>query len=228
MQDDISRYKNDDHYKSIRDDYMTPPEIYQPLLKFFNRVEFDIDVCCTKHNIPAKQHFTKEIDGLKQNWQGLCFCNPVWKFTNKWLKKGANLVRSGADFIGCYVIPSDRLYVNYMQRDIINNPYAAFAILPGKQGYIIPGLENIPPVPSVGTMICILTANASEIVYCMNNQNIYNTTFFLGKKLYKSTNQLSMPNDNLKIMTKTACGTVEGFQAFCNATKEIIGVDIKS
>lgn len=191
MQDNTSRYKNDDHYQSIRDDYMTPPAIYKPLLKFFNRDEFDIDVCCTKHNIPAKQHFTKEIDGLKQNWQGLCFCNPVWKHTNKWLKKGAALVRSGADFIGYYVIPSDRLYVNYMQENIISNPQAAFAILPGKQGYIIPGSEELPPVPSVGTMVCILAANAPEIAAALNNLQIYNTTFFVGKKIKGQSEQLN-------------------------------------
>lgn len=187
---DTARYKNDSHYNSIRDDYMTPPEIYQPLLKFFNRDEFDIDVCCTKHNIPAKQHFTKEIDGLKQDWQGICFCNPVWKHTNKWLKKGAELVKTGVDFIGCYVIPSDRLYVNYMQENIISNPCAAFAILPGKQGYIIPGLEELPPVPSVGTMICILAANASEIAAALNDHQIYKTTFFVGKEIKKRTEQL--------------------------------------
>lgn len=192
MQENTSRYKNDDHYQSIRDDYMTPPAIYEPLLKFFGRNEFDIDVCCTKHNIPAKQHFTKEIDGLKQDWQGLCFCNPVWKDTNKWLQKGACLAICRADFIGCYVIPSDRLYVNYMQKNIINNPYATFAILPGKQGYIIPDLENIPPVPSVGTMICILSVYAPQLAAKLNQQQVYNTTFFVGRELTSTAEQLNL------------------------------------
>lgn len=187
-----NRYDNDNHYKAIRDDYMTPPEIYNPLLNFFLSIEFDMDLCCTKHNIPAKVHYTKDIDGLKQSWQGLCFCNPPWKYTRLWLKKGAELVKSGADFVGCYVIPSDRLYVNYMQDYIINNPQAAFGILPGKQGYIIPGQEELPPVPSVGTMVCILAENAPEIAAAFNRFQIYNTTFFVGGELKKETTQLNI------------------------------------
>lgn len=214
MQDNTSRYKNDDHYQSIRDDYMTPPAIYKPLLKFFNRDEFDIDVCCTKHNIPAKQHFTKDIDGLKQDWQGLCFCNPVWKHTNKWLKKGAALVRSGADFIGCYVIHSDRLYVNYMQENIISNPQAAFAILPGKQGYIIPGSEELPPVPSVGTMVCILSANAPEIAAALNDLQIYNTTFFVG---------WSKKAEQLQIMQMSAKNCKRGMSVLASALSKFGG-----
>lgn len=189
-----NRYDNDNHYKAIRDDYMTPPEIYEPLLKYFNRSEFDIDVCCTKYNIPAKQHFTKEIDGLQQLWQGLCFCNPPWKYTRLWLKKGAELVKTGADFVGCYVIPSDRLYVNYMQDYIINNPFAAFGILPGKQGYIIPGQEELPPVPSVGTMICILAANAPEIAAELNIFQTFKTTFFAGRELKSAIMQQDLFN----------------------------------
>lgn len=60
------RYASDTHYNSLRDDYKTPPEIYKPILEVFNRKEFDIDVACTEHNIPAKRHFTKAEDGLKQ------------------------------------------------------------------------------------------------------------------------------------------------------------------
>jgi len=192
MIDQSIRYKDDNHYKAIRDDYMTPPNIYQPLLDLFKRTEFDIDVCCTKHNIPALKHFTKEDDGLKQHWQGLCFCNPPWKYTRLWINKGAELVKSGVDFTGCYVVPSDRLEVVYMQQNVINNKFAAFAILPNKQGYIIPGAEELPPVPSVGTMILILSKRAAEIAYCLNYEFTYKTAFFVGKTPAIKEGQLSL------------------------------------
>jgi len=70
------RYGGEEHYKSGRDDYMTPPDIYGSLLELFNRNKFDIDVCCTKENIPANIHYTKNENGLLQKWSGLCFCNP--------------------------------------------------------------------------------------------------------------------------------------------------------
>lgn len=174
------RYKNEEKYNSIREDYMTPAAIYQPLLDLFKRTEFDIDVCCTKHNIPAKQHFTKDIDGLSQQWGGLCFCNPPWKYTGAWMAKGAESLQTDPEFIGCYVIPSDRLYVKYMQKLILNNPQAVFAILPQKQGYIIPGAEDVPPVPSVGTIILILSNKAQEIAAELNKGNVYDATFFVG------------------------------------------------
>jgi len=68
-----TRYGGDEKYKAGRDDYMTPPDIYEPLLKLFGRDKFDIDVCCTKENIPANIHYTKTENGLHQKWCGLCF-----------------------------------------------------------------------------------------------------------------------------------------------------------
>ena len=48
-----TRYGSGVKYCSNRDDYMTPPEIYEPILKLFHKNKFDIDVCCTQKNIPA-------------------------------------------------------------------------------------------------------------------------------------------------------------------------------
>ena len=73
MQENSSRYSNADHYKALRDDYKTPPHIYEPILKYFKMNKFDIDVCCTDKNIPAEKYYTKEDDGLAQKWKGLCF-----------------------------------------------------------------------------------------------------------------------------------------------------------
>lgn len=32
-----SRYNSQDHYRALRDDYKTPPQIYEPLLKYFKK-----------------------------------------------------------------------------------------------------------------------------------------------------------------------------------------------
>lgn len=192
MFENKTRYSDKSKYEAIRDDYMTPPSVYNPLLNYFNRSEFDIDLCCTKHNIPAKKHYTKENDGLIQDWQGLCFCNPPWKPAQKWLKRGAKLTAMDRGLTICFVLPSDRLYVGYMQDCVINNPYAAFCILPKKQGFIIPGEEEKPPVPSVGTMIVIMSQTAPDIVYGLNYYETFNTTVFLGNKLKKQNNEIQL------------------------------------
>ena len=167
-----------DRYKSVRDDYMTPKEIYLPLLELFNKEKFDIDVCCNQTNIPANIYYTINENGLLQNWSGLCFCNPPWKQTPKWLKKGFEELDENTHI--CYVIPSNRYETDYMQKLLINNPNALWLILPGKRGFIIPGQENVPPIPSVGVSIAIMSMQVQKLQKIINENNIFNATAFIG------------------------------------------------
>lgn len=58
---------------------------FKELNKEFN---FDIDVCATPENAKCKAYFTPEIDGLNQEWQGVCFMNPPYgKKIKKWVEK---------------------------------------------------------------------------------------------------------------------------------------------
>ncbi len=173
------RYGGDEHYNSGRDDYMTPPDIYQPLLTLFKKEKFDIDVCCTKENIPANIHYTKSENGLLQKWIGLCFCNPPWNKTPHWLKKGFQ-ESSRKNTHVCFVIPSNRFETNYMQECIINNPNALWLILPKKRGFIIPGQEDKEPIPSVGVAIAIMSTEAKRLQEEINNANLFNATAFIG------------------------------------------------
>lgn len=173
------RYGGEEKYNSGRDDYMTPPDIYEPILKLFDRDKFDIDVCCTKRNIPANIHYTKNENGLLQTWSGLCFCNPPWNKTPQWIKKGFQESINPDTHI-CYVIPSNRFETGYMQEYITNNPNAVWFILPQKRGFIIPGQEDIPPVPSVGVAVAIISKDARKLQNKINNENLFKTTAFIG------------------------------------------------
>lgn len=179
----MSRYGNNEKYNSIRDDYMTPEDIYKPMLEIFGKQRFDIDVCCTVPNIPANINYTKNENGLLQNWSGLCFCNPPWKPTAKWLKKGVievqktlNAIKPACEVV--YVIPSNRLETLYMQEHIINNPNCVWMVLPGKRGFIIPGHENEQLIPSVGVMVAILTNRPAWVLEQLNTIKPFNTTAF--------------------------------------------------
>ncbi len=186
MQNEHQRYAdNEAKYKSLRDDYKTPPEIYKPILEIFGASKFDLDVACTEHNIPARFYFTKESDGLLHDWFGLCFCNPPWKKTIKFIKHAAKQHNATI----CFVIASDRFYVDYMQEFVINNPCAVFLILPKKQGFIIPSQKNKTPVPSVGTSIVIICESVQEAEKIKNNinyRNLFNTTAFRGGGIYEN------------------------------------------
>jgi len=80
----LDAQRGQDHIKSV--DWWTPPEIFQKL-----DMEFDIDVAAPIGGvdwIPCKKYFTKEEDGLKQDWEGTVWCNPPYgRNTKKWLEK---------------------------------------------------------------------------------------------------------------------------------------------
>ena len=175
-----TRYGSGVKYGSNRDDYMTPPEIYEPILKLFNKNKFDIDVCCTQNNIPAWNHYTKEDNGLLKSWSGLCFCNPPWNKAQDWIKKGAKEMNCYSAPTVCYVLPANRFETGYMQKFILNNEEVAWLVLPNKQGFIIPGQEHVPPIPSVGVLIAVMSKHAEDIREDMNDRNIFKTTAYRG------------------------------------------------
>lgn len=63
----------------------TPPELFELLHQEF---EFDLDVCATSENTKCTRFFSPEVDGLIQNWQGVCWMNPPYgNQISMWLKK---------------------------------------------------------------------------------------------------------------------------------------------
>lgn len=58
-------------FSSATDLWATPQDFFDRLNEEFN---FTLDPCATKENAKCKNFFTKEIDGLRQNWGGItCF-----------------------------------------------------------------------------------------------------------------------------------------------------------
>ncbi|WP_193793318.1 phage N-6-adenine-methyltransferase [Clostridium botulinum] len=73
-------------FSSETDLWATPQDFFDKLNKEFN---FDLDPCATKENAKCSKYFTKEIDGLKQDWGGYkVFCNPPYgREISKWVEK---------------------------------------------------------------------------------------------------------------------------------------------
>ena len=63
----------------------TPQDFFDKLNEEFH---FDLDVCALPENAKCNRYFTPDQDGLKQEWNGVCWCNPPYgKDIGKWLKK---------------------------------------------------------------------------------------------------------------------------------------------
>lgn len=73
-------------FSSVKQDWATPKSVFNELDKEFN---FTLDPCCSEKTAKCKIFFTKEIDGLKQSWEGQrCFVNPPFgREQAAWIKK---------------------------------------------------------------------------------------------------------------------------------------------
>ena len=84
-------------FTSKTDDWATPQDFFNELNKEFN---FTLDVCASEENAKCAQYFTKEIDGLKQEWHGTCFMNPPYgREISKWMEKAYKSSLEGATVV---------------------------------------------------------------------------------------------------------------------------------
>jgi hypothetical protein len=77
--------KTDVMFSSKTDLWATPQAFFDELNKEFG---FATDVCAIPENAKCERFFSPEMDGLKQEWTGVCWCNPPYgKEIGKWVKK---------------------------------------------------------------------------------------------------------------------------------------------
>ena len=73
-------------FSSNTDNWATPQNFFDELNSEFH---FNLDPCANEENHKCEMYFTKEDDGLSQNWGGNCvFCNPPYgREISKWVEK---------------------------------------------------------------------------------------------------------------------------------------------
>ena len=83
------------HFSSASNEWATPQSFFDALNREFS---FTLDPCSTHENAKCENHFTKDDDGLSQNWGGhRVFCNPPYgKELPKWVKKCYEESQKGA------------------------------------------------------------------------------------------------------------------------------------
>ena len=87
---------------SRRDDWETPPELFERLNDEFN---FTLDPCATKESAKCEKYYTIKEDGLIQSWEGeIAFMNPPYgRKIYDWIQKA--WYESGRCLVVC-LIPS--------------------------------------------------------------------------------------------------------------------------
>jgi phage N-6-adenine-methyltransferase len=82
------------HFSSKTDLWATPRAFFADLDAEFS---FTLDVCAIAENAKCENYFTPEIDGLTQNWRGVCWMNPPYgRQIGRWVRKAYESSKQGA------------------------------------------------------------------------------------------------------------------------------------
>ena len=85
------------HFSSKTDLWYTPQDFFK---KYDDVYKFETDVCATDDNAKCAKYYTEEMDGLSQEWRGVCWMNPPYGRTiGNWMKKAYESSLSGATVV---------------------------------------------------------------------------------------------------------------------------------
>jgi len=84
-------------FTSNTDLWATPQDFFDKLNEEFH---FELDVCALPENAKCANYFTPEMDGLKQQWKGVCWMNPPYGRTiGAWVRKAYESSLGGATVV---------------------------------------------------------------------------------------------------------------------------------
>lgn len=119
----MTRWTDELLFSSKNNEWGTPRHFFEKLVDMFG--EFTLDPCATEESAKANKYYTKEDDGLAQDWSNeLVFMNPPYnRYVGLWMEKavdssfrGATVVclvyaRTDTKWWHDYVMPhADRVY----------------------------------------------------------------------------------------------------------------------
>lgn len=89
--------KNRALFTSNTDMWATPQDVFDKLNSIFS---FETDVCALPENAKCANYYTPEMDGLKQEWNGVCWMNPPYgRGIGEWIKKAYESAQNGATVV---------------------------------------------------------------------------------------------------------------------------------
>ena len=85
------------HFKSQRDDWETPPELFAALNAEF---EFTLDAAASNHNAKVARFLTVADDALTKPWRGSVWLNPPFgRGVSHWIEKAIQSAAEGATVV---------------------------------------------------------------------------------------------------------------------------------
>ncbi len=131
---------NDALFSSDSSEWSTPKDFYDKLNLEFN---FELDPCATDENHKCDLYFTKETDGLRQDWGNKrVYCNPPYgRGIDKWVEKCAK--HKG---LAVMLIPA-RTDTAWFHKFIYHNLNAEIRFIKGRLKFS--NSKNSAPFPSM-------------------------------------------------------------------------------
>lgn len=128
-------------YSSQSEEWSTPDDFFKKLDDEFH---FTLDPCATDANHKCEKYYTKEQDGLEQDWTGeTVFCNPPYvRGMERWVKKCYEHAQNGGVVVMLIFARTDTKYFHEM---IYHNAELRFVKGRLKFG----GSRNSAPFPSM-------------------------------------------------------------------------------
>jgi phage N-6-adenine-methyltransferase len=81
------------HFSSATDLWATPQAFFDKLNAEFG---FELDVCALPENAKCPRYFSPEMDGLAQDWKGVCWMNPPYgRAIGNWMRKAHESATGG-------------------------------------------------------------------------------------------------------------------------------------
>ena len=131
------------------DEWQTPDALLNFLRRFF---PFDVDVCATAQTAKCRRFFSKEQDGLVQEWKAgeVHWMNAPYSQAARWARKGDQAAKRGAIVVGLF---ANRTSTKWY-RDLVV-PSALIVQLRGRLCFVhqgrtvLPGAMKEAPFPSI-------------------------------------------------------------------------------
>ncbi len=88
---------NDAMFSSKTCEWATPTDFFR---EWDAKYHFTLDVCATAQNAKCERFFTRDDDGLAQEWNGVCWMNPPYgREIGKWVKKAFETALHGGTVV---------------------------------------------------------------------------------------------------------------------------------
>ena len=143
-------------FSSRSDEWVTPQKLFDRLNKEFG---IGLDVCATEENTKYKKYYTKNSDGLGQNWLqdletpigfvwGSIWCNPPYSQINKWVEKAyCEFKKFGGSFYKIILLLPARTDTKWFHKYIYKNPNCEIRFIKGRLKFS--NSKNSAPFPSM-------------------------------------------------------------------------------